>query len=493
MDRLCSELILCILETALPSLDLANPRPPRRSDLRAARRFSLVCQRWRALLTPLMKANAAVALEDVRPVDKTVAKKDKVKALSLKGTGKPSDWVHRHCATLDALDLLRRYPSLVALRLDNFFLAFGSVSCCSATLKVLHLVSTTLPFSTLPVLPHLVELSVDQEDASWVGYWLFPSKLPSLLVLAIYHWADRPFPRLQERLPSLVAFSSTFSTVEAAGLFSPNSSLPPFLLLSLTSTDLLSLSRRRLSGPSTSSPFFPEPPLPPLLPLPSSVKRVSFRLTGDITPMRGGGRFDSHEWLEVVDRLVRLGRERGDGEEAIKLDLVYYRPGSLSDGGVARAVREMVEKAGVRFEVEEEEDEGEGEVLPRSFVVVVSSYQIFLFSIIGIMLVEYYVISKGFFDIEQLTFYSPCYIFTTTFSAAFVYWVSNKIWPQPNLQELWSELKGNWEPTEEQMGHSSTAAIGGLEVPSLEKEASFEKEDEARAEVRDAQAHELRA
>ncbi|GAA5864049.1 hypothetical protein JCM8547_005119 [Rhodosporidiobolus lusitaniae] len=172
-------------------------------------------------------------------------------------------------------------------------------------------------------------------------------------------------------------------------------------------------------------------------------------------------------------------------------------------------------------------------------ITVVSSYQIFLFSIIGIMLVDYYVISKGFFDIDQLftpskngkyyytygvnlraiaaylvgvavnfcgfltnfdiivsTKLTRSYwfsIFTTTFSAAFVYWVSNKIWPQPNLQESWSEPKGNWEPTEEQMGHSSTAAIGGLETPSLEKEASFEKEDEARAEVRDAQVHELRA
>ncbi|GAA5821030.1 hypothetical protein JCM11251_001930 [Rhodosporidiobolus azoricus] len=168
-------------------------------------------------------------------------------------------------------------------------------------------------------------------------------------------------------------------------------------------------------------------------------------------------------------------------------------------------------------------------------ITVISSYQIFLFSIIGIMLVDYYVISKGFFDIPQLFtpakegkyYYTYGFnprafaayfvgvainfagfltnfgiidsvkltrsywfsIFTTTFGASATYYLLNIAFPQQNKLAVWSEPKGVWEPTDEQLG-----ITGRVESATEEDKdsTSFEKGDETSAEVRAAQLPELR-
>ncbi len=125
------------------------------------------------------------------------------------------------------------------------------------------------------------------------------------------------------------------------------------------------------------------------------------------------------------------------------------------------------------------------------FITVMSSYQIFLFSIVGVMLVDYYVVTKGWFDIDALFSPSPqgkyyytfgcnprafaAYlvgvavnfagfltnfgiiestrltrsywfsILTTTTAAGGVYYLANRVWPQPSRMEVWSEPKGTWE------------------------------------------------
>ncbi|GAA6017004.1 hypothetical protein JCM11491_006126 [Sporobolomyces phaffii] len=128
------------------------------------------------------------------------------------------------------------------------------------------------------------------------------------------------------------------------------------------------------------------------------------------------------------------------------------------------------------------------------FISVLASYQIFLFSIMAIMLAHYYLVAKGLFDIEALYstdkrgtyFYTygvnlraiAAYfigvavnfagflqnlgviepdnvplqrsyffsIFTTTIAAGGSYYVLCKIWPQVDYQRRWSEPKGGWEP-----------------------------------------------
>ncbi|BGP20101.1 hypothetical protein JCM10213v2_008236 [Rhodosporidiobolus nylandii] len=158
-------------------------------------------------------------------------------------------------------------------------------------------------------------------------------------------------------------------------------------------------------------------------------------------------------------------------------------------------------------------------------ITVVSSYQIFLFAIIGVMLVDYYAIAKGWLDMEALFVPRGKYyywhgvnprafaayfvgvavnfagfltnfdiivnerlthsyyfsILTTTGSSAFTYFLLNKLYPQPNYQLTWSEPCGIWEPTDEQ------AMVGGVAGATLaveeEKPESFDKDDEARAEI----------
>ncbi|GAA6038779.1 hypothetical protein JCM8097_002886 [Rhodosporidiobolus ruineniae] len=173
------------------------------------------------------------------------------------------------------------------------------------------------------------------------------------------------------------------------------------------------------------------------------------------------------------------------------------------------------------------------------FITVISSYQIFLFSIVGIQLVDYYWVSKGSFDIEQLYtpsksgkyFYTYGFnlrafaaylcgvavnfagfltnfgiiesvklersyyfaIFTTTFVAAAVYAGLNVAFPQANKQEVWSEPKGRWEPSDEQLAVGGVAAGRISDSIEGEKDAeTLEKADEAAAEVRAAQLPELR-
>ncbi|BGP51798.1 hypothetical protein JCM10450v2_007754 [Rhodotorula kratochvilovae] len=132
------------------------------------------------------------------------------------------------------------------------------------------------------------------------------------------------------------------------------------------------------------------------------------------------------------------------------------------------------------------------------FITVLSSYQIFLFSIAGIIIVDYFVVSKGFFIYEDLYHRRPngayhytagfnprafvayalgvgCNfagflnnlgvinndglqksyyfaIFTSTFVAGASYWLLTVLFPQPNMRDTWSEPKGLWVPPECQPG-----------------------------------------
>ncbi|KAK4053264.1 hypothetical protein OIO90_004038 [Microbotryomycetes sp. JL221] len=133
------------------------------------------------------------------------------------------------------------------------------------------------------------------------------------------------------------------------------------------------------------------------------------------------------------------------------------------------------------------------------FITVLSSYQIFLFSIMAILLVDYYVICKGLFQIEDLyttrrdgTYYYTygvniravvAYfvgvavnfygflgnlnvfsvsdatrhsyyfaIFTTTTAAGLTYLALCKIWPVKHFNKEWSEPRGCWEPEQGQPG-----------------------------------------
>jgi len=150
-----------------------------------------------------------------------------------------------------------------------------------------------------------------------------------------------------------------------------------------------------------------------------------------------------------------------------------------------------------------------------------SSYQIFLFSIVGIMLVDYYLITKGWFDIDALFSPSPegkyyysygcnprafaAYfvgvavnfagfltnfgiiestalthsyyfsIFTTTTAAGGVYYLANVIWPQQSRVAIWSEPKGTWE---------YEPGMGRAESVVDEKDSMDDKDGGAGVEVR---------
>lgn len=128
------------------------------------------------------------------------------------------------------------------------------------------------------------------------------------------------------------------------------------------------------------------------------------------------------------------------------------------------------------------------------FISVLASYQIFLFSIMAIMMTHYYLIAKGLLHIEALyttnkegTYYyfhgvnlraivayfvgvavnfagflqnlgvieennvalQRSYyfsIFTTTFAAGTTYYLLHRLYPQVDYQSCWSEPKGIWEP-----------------------------------------------
>lgn len=128
------------------------------------------------------------------------------------------------------------------------------------------------------------------------------------------------------------------------------------------------------------------------------------------------------------------------------------------------------------------------------FISVIASYQIFLFSIMAIMMTHYFVIAKGGLDIEALytsdkkgTYYytygvnlravaayfvgvavnfagflqnldvieadnTPLRrsyffaIFTTTFAAGGIYYLLCKVYPQVDRQQKWSEPRGGYEP-----------------------------------------------
>ncbi|KWU43684.1 hypothetical protein RHOSPDRAFT_29589 [Rhodotorula sp. JG-1b] len=125
------------------------------------------------------------------------------------------------------------------------------------------------------------------------------------------------------------------------------------------------------------------------------------------------------------------------------------------------------------------------------FITVLSSYQIFLFSIAAIIMVDYFAVSKGRMIYEDLYttnklgtyFYTYGFnwrafvayaigvavnfagfltnfgiikseplrhsyyfaIFTTTFAAGIVYYLLATVFPQPNLTDKWSEPKGTRE------------------------------------------------
>lgn len=71
---------------------------------------------------------------------------------------------------------------------------------------------------------------------------------------------------------------------------------------------------------------------------------------------------------------------------------------------------------------------------------------------------------------------------TTTFSAGFVYYVLNKLFPTPSYNAKWSEPQGVWEPSEDQLRVGEIDSGGSH---SDEKEASFDgKDDEIATEVR---------
>ncbi|GAA6008307.1 hypothetical protein JCM10207_000080 [Rhodosporidiobolus poonsookiae] len=165
------------------------------------------------------------------------------------------------------------------------------------------------------------------------------------------------------------------------------------------------------------------------------------------------------------------------------------------------------------------------------FITVISSYQIFLFSIIGVLLVDYYAVAKGFLDIDalfsankngkywywnginlraiaayfvgvgvsfagfltnfgviksvKLTHSYYFSIVITTTAAGGTYYILTKLFPQANAQQVWSEPRGIWEPTDAQ------ATVGGVAAFDDDKAESFDKEDEARAEIREAAVPEL--
>ncbi|GAA6050846.1 hypothetical protein JCM3770_005736 [Rhodotorula araucariae] len=142
------------------------------------------------------------------------------------------------------------------------------------------------------------------------------------------------------------------------------------------------------------------------------------------------------------------------------------------------------------------------------FIIVLSSYQIFLFSIAAIIMVDYFLVSKGFFIYEDLYhrrkdgayYYTYGFnwrafaayaigvgshfaqflcnigvfsnerlmrsynfaIFSVTFAAGGSYWLLTWLFPQPNYRPTWSEPKGLWIPPECQpgaRGHSEDAVV----------------------------------
>ncbi|KPV73361.1 uncharacterized protein RHOBADRAFT_17169 [Rhodotorula graminis WP1] len=164
------------------------------------------------------------------------------------------------------------------------------------------------------------------------------------------------------------------------------------------------------------------------------------------------------------------------------------------------------------------------------FITVLSSYQIFLFSICGILITDYFLVAKGFFIYEDLytrrkdgAYWYSCgcnwrafvayfvgvgvnfagflqnlgvfsnlrlahsyyfAIFTSTFGAGATYYVLTRLCPQPNARDTWSEPKGVWVPPECQMG---AVQVDGEDAVSEDKE----KEDGS-ADVVEVPRYELR-
>ncbi|GAA5926418.1 uncharacterized protein JCM15063_000271 [Sporobolomyces koalae] len=156
------------------------------------------------------------------------------------------------------------------------------------------------------------------------------------------------------------------------------------------------------------------------------------------------------------------------------------------------------------------------------FISVLASYQIFLFSIMAIMLCHYYFIAKGMLDIEALYtadkrgtyFYTyginmraiAAYfvgvavnfagflqnlgvideknvhlrrsyyfsIFTTSLAAGGAYYILCKLFPQADYQRKWSEPKGGWEP-DENADSLATESPGSEDKESMD---DFEKGEE---------------
>ncbi|TKA51489.1 hypothetical protein B0A53_05544 [Rhodotorula sp. CCFEE 5036] len=141
------------------------------------------------------------------------------------------------------------------------------------------------------------------------------------------------------------------------------------------------------------------------------------------------------------------------------------------------------------------------------FITVLSSYQIFLFSIAAIIMVDYFAVSKGLMIYEDLYttnklgtyFYTYGFnwrafvayaigvavnfagfltnfgiikseplrhsyyfaIFTTTFAAGIVYYLLATLFPQANLTDKWSEPKGLWDPLEDKTGFAGSSISSG--------------------------------
>ncbi|KAJ8291738.1 Uracil permease [Rhodotorula toruloides] len=150
------------------------------------------------------------------------------------------------------------------------------------------------------------------------------------------------------------------------------------------------------------------------------------------------------------------------------------------------------------------------------FITVLASYQIFLFSICGLIMSDYFLVSKGLFNYRDLytlskkgTYYysygfnwrafaaygvgvainfagflnnlsiihnhrlARSYwfsILTTTFAAGAVYYILVRLFPQPNYNAKWSEPKGVWVPPEADGAVLTDSAIDEAE--------STEKKDE---------------
>ncbi|GJN94389.1 hypothetical protein Rhopal_007469-T1 [Rhodotorula paludigena] len=159
------------------------------------------------------------------------------------------------------------------------------------------------------------------------------------------------------------------------------------------------------------------------------------------------------------------------------------------------------------------------------FITVLSSYQIFLFSIAAIIMADYFLVSKGFFVYNDLyhrrkegtywytyglnwrafvayflgvgcnfagflnnlgvihntklqrSYYFA--IFSTTFVAGGSYWLLTRLFPQPNMRDSWSEPKGLWIPPECQAASEDTVS-------------EDKKEDSMAADVQEVPVHELR-